>query len=79
MCLDVLINICVNIKIEKQVCLETQEIFAAELTSLSTGSAFGTAPEKALLQTQKRSPRSGIFTVWRYLTFSFKTITMDST
>lgn len=53
----------VNIKVEKQVCLETQEIFAAELTSLSTGSAFGNAPEKALLQTQKRSPRSGIFTV----------------
>lgn len=27
MCLDVLINISINIKVEKQVCLETQEIF----------------------------------------------------
>lgn len=44
MYLDVLINTSVNIKVEKQVCLETQEISTAELTSLSTGNAFGNAP-----------------------------------
>lgn len=71
MILDLLININVNIKVE------TQEFFIPEQTSLSTGNTFGNAPEKLLLQTQKRSYRSGIFTVQRCLTCSFKTITMD--